>query len=80
MDVERACEWIDYIFTSVQNSIWLPQNSFDYFSIYYLQRRGMKQGQVIEFSNLFNELVKNKMNGQGNYEDLINKLRKTCEF
>ncbi|SUY47679.1 Fe-S oxidoreductase [Clostridium putrefaciens] len=80
MDVERACEWIDYIFTSVKNSNWLPQNSFDYFSIYYLQRRGMKKEQVIESSKLFNELVKNKMNRQGNYEELIGKLRKTCEF
>lgn len=61
MDSVTACNWIDKIFMNIKNSSWLPQNGFDYMSIYYLQRKGMSLNEVKEFVKLFDQLVKNKL-------------------
>jgi radical SAM PhpK family P-methyltransferase len=61
MDVTEACDHIDRMFFSVENSIWQPQAGFEFWSTFYLQRRGMKREQVRAFIRSFNAAVKDKL-------------------
>src|SRR5262249_42063260 len=49
MDYQTACDWIDQIFQRVDSSVWLPNQGFDDWSLYYLQRKGMTIEQIKTF-------------------------------
>jgi anaerobic magnesium-protoporphyrin IX monomethyl ester cyclase len=61
MDFKTACDLVDKLFLCVQNSIWLPQNGFELWSTYYLQRKGMSLSQIKQFLKLFNTAIKEKL-------------------
>jgi radical SAM PhpK family P-methyltransferase len=61
MDVKTACDLIDRIFLSVENSTWLPQNGFEQWSTFYLQRKGMGLDRIKAFLTCFNAAVKEKL-------------------
>ncbi len=61
MNVSEACEHIDRMFLSVENSIWQPQAGFEFWSTFYLQRKGMRREQVHAFMRSFNAAVKEKL-------------------
>jgi anaerobic magnesium-protoporphyrin IX monomethyl ester cyclase len=61
MDSETACDHIDRMLLSVRNSTWMPQNGFEQWSTFYLQRRGMSRQQVKSFIVAFNDGVKEKV-------------------
>lgn len=58
MDSEAACEVIDNIFLDVNASIWLPQFGFEFWSMFYLQRKGMQMQQIRRFLKAFNAIIR----------------------
>jgi anaerobic magnesium-protoporphyrin IX monomethyl ester cyclase len=78
MDLQTACENIDGIFLSMKNSIWLPQNGFELWSVFYLQRKGMALAQIKEYLIAFNDLIKEKLRNPDKKEPsptLLEKVR-----
>lgn len=61
MDYHRACDMIDKMFLSLENSTWLPQWGFELWSVFYLQRKGMTRAQVMQFVKSFNAAVREKL-------------------
>lgn len=61
MDARTASDIVDRFFFSVRNSIWLPQNGFELWSVYYLLRKGMTLDQIKKFLVAFNAGVKERM-------------------
>lgn len=61
MDCQTACDLIDKMFLGIEHSIWMPQNGFEQWSTFYLQRRGMSLEQVKSFITCFNDGVKEKL-------------------
>jgi anaerobic magnesium-protoporphyrin IX monomethyl ester cyclase len=83
MDVKTACDLIDRSFLTVKNSVWLPQNGFEMWSLFYLKRQGMQLDQIKTFLKCFNALVKQKMvYGDTSPADpaLLDSLMKSCRF
>jgi radical SAM PhpK family P-methyltransferase len=65
MDAATACDLIDKTFLSINNSVWLPQNGFELWSVYYLLRKGMALEQIKTFLRFFNGCVKEKLIYEG---------------
>jgi anaerobic magnesium-protoporphyrin IX monomethyl ester cyclase len=61
MDYQTACDLIDKMFVGIQRSVWLPQNGFEQWSTFYLQRKGMTMDQIKAFLGSFNACVKEKL-------------------
>ncbi len=80
MNFTQACDHIERIFLTVKNSIWLPQNSFEFFSLFYLQRKGMTPNQINQFLKIFNQLVATKLGKEDNITELYNQLQQVCQF
>jgi len=83
MDAKTACDWIDYLFLAVENSIWLPQHGFEQWSTFYLQRKGMTAIAIKRFLKYFNALVKEKLLYPGKREInpmLLKNLERSCQF
>jgi anaerobic magnesium-protoporphyrin IX monomethyl ester cyclase len=57
MDATHACAVIDDLFRNVRPSVWLPQNGFEMWSLFYLQRLGMTLGQIKDFLRAFNGVI-----------------------
>lgn len=68
MDSNTACELINTIFTTVQNSIWIPQYNFEFASIFNLLHRGMSIDQIKKFLNNFNDGIKEKLRNKNQQE------------
>ena len=80
MNYEQACEHIERIFKTIKHSIWLPQNSFEIFSLFYLQRKGMSLEQINQFLGYFNRLVAMKLGESDNREEILAGVRRACRF
>lgn len=83
MDARTACDLVDKFFFSVRNSIWLPQNGFELWSVYYLQRKGMRLDQIKNFLRCFNAGVKEKMihgGGKSISRELIDSIACCARF
>lgn len=61
MDYRTACDLVDWLFLSVERSHWLPQHSFEQWSTFYLQRKGLPLGDVKRFVGAFNRAVRQKL-------------------
>lgn len=61
MDSRGACDLIDEMFLSIGDSVWLPQNGFEQWSTFYLQRKGMAPERIRAFLKCFNAIVKDKL-------------------
>jgi radical SAM PhpK family P-methyltransferase len=61
MDAARAARIIDQWFLEPQASIWLPQQGFELWSVFYLQRLGMPLEQLKAFLRTFNDAVREKL-------------------
>lgn len=66
MNAQQAADYIDEIFCNVKKSLWLPQNNFDYPSLFILLDRGWKLERIKELITLFNEGVKYKIDNPNN--------------
>jgi len=83
MDSQIACDLIDKIFLSVENSSWLPQYGFEQWSTFYLQRRGMTRDQIKTFVKCFNAAVKEKVINPRKKEvshDVMESLKRSSQF
>lgn len=83
MDVKMACDLIDKVFLAVENSTWLPQNGFEQWSTFYLQRKGMSLDQIKTFLMCFNAAVKEKLIYPDTEEvnpSLLESLRTSSKF
>jgi radical SAM PhpK family P-methyltransferase len=83
MDSETACDYVDELFMNIQGSVWLPQNGFEQWSIFYLQRKGMPYQQVVEFLKVFNEIKKEQMrnpDSQDIPEGLLERIKAASKF
>lgn len=81
MDFHTACDWVDRLFLCVESSIWLPQNGFEQWSTFYLQRKGMSREQIKAFLRTFNALIKEKLvspPGRRNDPALVESLRRSA--
>jgi anaerobic magnesium-protoporphyrin IX monomethyl ester cyclase len=83
MSSQMACNYVDELFLNIQGSVWLPQNGFEQWSIFYLQRKGMSYQQIVEFLRAFNHIKKEQMrnpDSQDIPEGLLEKIRSSCKF
>jgi anaerobic magnesium-protoporphyrin IX monomethyl ester cyclase len=83
MDSQEACNYVDELFLKIQGSVWLPQNGFEQWSIFYLQRKGMSYQQVVEFLKAFNDIKKEQMrnpDSQNIPEGLLEKVKASSKF
>ncbi len=83
MDFHMACDLVDKLFLSIQNSIWLPQNGFEQWSTFYLQRKGMTMEQLKTFLKCFNAAIKEKLISPKKEEispELLESLKRSCQF
>jgi radical SAM PhpK family P-methyltransferase len=83
MDYQMACDLVDKMFISVQGSIWLPQNGFEQWSTFYLQRKGMTMEQIKTFLKCFNAVIKEKLIYPNKKEidpQLLESLKASCQF
>lgn len=83
MDAAMACDLIDQMFLSVTNSTWLPQNGFELWSVFYLQRKNMPLSQIKTYLSAFNAAVKEKLKNPANQEirpDLLEAIRTSSKF
>lgn len=83
MDSDTACELINSMFTSVRNSIWLPQSGFEQWSVFYLQRRGMSLPRIKNFLRSFNTIVADQIqSGESDHvrPELLAELKRNCQF
>ncbi len=60
MDSQRASELVDEMVQVIDRSVFLPQDGFGMWCIFYLQRHGMSRERVLEFLRLFGAEVKRK--------------------
>jgi anaerobic magnesium-protoporphyrin IX monomethyl ester cyclase len=61
MDQQMACDLIDRVFLAASGAIWLPQNGFEQWSTFYLQRRGFSKPRLNEFLRRWNEAVREQL-------------------
>ncbi len=83
MNSKQASEWIDKIFLSVKNSIWLAQYNFDFWIIPNLLGHGMSVEQFTEFVKMFDAFLREKFDGSMTETDkkaLMERLRESCMF
>ena len=85
MDVNTACDLIDRIFLAISedDSIWLPQFGFEFWSVFYLQRKGMSMGQIKTFLKCFNAVIKERLiypNREQINPLLLTALETSCRF
>jgi len=83
MDSTTSCDLIDRMFLSIKNSIWLPQNGFEQWSTFYMQRKGMRMQQIKAFLKCFNAAIREKLLFSEKREvspELVAALRQAAQF
>jgi radical SAM PhpK family P-methyltransferase len=83
MDYQTACDLVDKMFVAVEGTIWLPQNGFEQWSTFYLQRKGMSLEQIKTFLKCFNAVIKDDLIHPEKKEtnpQLLESLKTSCEF
>jgi anaerobic magnesium-protoporphyrin IX monomethyl ester cyclase len=63
MDAATACDLVDRVFLTIDESTFLPQYGFFQWSLFYLQRHGMSLDRLKNYLGAFNELVREKIVG-----------------
>jgi radical SAM PhpK family P-methyltransferase len=61
MDSREASAWVDQLFCTVGSSVWLPQQGFELWSVFYLQRHGMPLERIKSFLTAFNDAVRHRV-------------------
>jgi radical SAM PhpK family P-methyltransferase len=74
MDHKEACDIIENIYSSVRESVWIPQYNFDFDSIWHLKHRGMSINGIKKFLERFNLAVNNKLSNSSSSEVSYNAL------
>lgn len=75
MDCYEASDIVNFLFCNVSNSIWVPQEGFDLWSIYFLMGNGWKLEKIKSFLNCFNMCVSDEINsGKVSSKKLLDKV------
>jgi len=61
MDAKTAADWVDHIFLSVNDPVWLPQYSFNLQGIFHLIDKGIGLDDVKIFLRSFNNSIREKL-------------------
>lgn len=61
MDCTEAMDHVERMFLSVSSSVWLPQNDFELWSVFYLQRKGMSLARIKHVLRLINGAIRKKL-------------------
>lgn len=61
MDSREAADWIDRIFLSIDEPVWVPQYNFECDALFHLLHRGFSLEQIKKFISAFNRGVKEKI-------------------
>lgn len=83
MDHRTASDLVEELFLSVRGSTWLPRDSFEQWSTFYLQRHGMTIDRIKTFLKYFNAAVAQKLNAPNKREidpRLLQGMRRACRF
>lgn len=59
---------IDRLYEEIEESVFLPQEGFGIWCVFYLQRLGMERSQVLEYLKTFNQYVCKKRKSDGKHE------------
>lgn len=81
MDSQGACDWVDKIFQSIENPVWVPQYNFECESLFHLIHRGFSIEEVTHFLRSFNLGIKEKLVDPTRREigfDTVVQLKKAC--
>jgi hypothetical protein len=57
MDSLEAMDWIERMFLTIEDSVWLPQWSFDFWIIPYLMGKGVRLDDFRDFMRLAQRLM-----------------------
>jgi radical SAM PhpK family P-methyltransferase len=57
MNVFQAAKLVEKGFLSQQNSRWLPEDSFEFWSVFYLNRKGFSIRQIKDFAEKFRVII-----------------------
>jgi radical SAM PhpK family P-methyltransferase len=63
MDAATACDLVDHVFLTTDDSLFLPQYGFFQWSLFYLRALGMPLERIKNYLRYFNTLVRDKMEG-----------------
>jgi radical SAM PhpK family P-methyltransferase len=74
MNAHQAADLVDDMFRHVRGSVWLPQNGFEMWSLFYLERLGMTRAQVKDFLRTFNRAVAATIDDGAPGPDLLREL------
>lgn len=83
MDYKTACDLIDEKFFFIKNSTWLPQSGFEFWSAFYLQRKGMTMDGIKGFVRTFNKIVEEQLINPDKKDvepHMLELLRQYCDF
>ena len=78
MDSVKAAEWVEEIFSNVEESIWIPQYNFSFNIVWHLLLRGMSPEKVKRFLRSFRNGIKEKLINPSQREisfEVINRLK-----
>ncbi len=75
MTSAEACDIADDMFRNIKGSVWLPQNGFEMWSLFYLQRIGMTLDQIKDYLRTFNAGVVESMAGRRPGADWLSAMR-----
>jgi radical SAM PhpK family P-methyltransferase len=83
MAAGQALDWIERMFVGVEGSTWLPEDGFELWSVFYLQRHGMTRDGVIRFARAFNTAVAEGVispDSTAPSAQALDALRRCCRF
>jgi anaerobic magnesium-protoporphyrin IX monomethyl ester cyclase len=83
MHADQAADIVEDLFCNVAGSTWLPQNGFEFWSVFYLQRRGMSLDQVKGVMRAFNAAVAENVGRESVRDisaDAVDRLKKAYRF
>jgi anaerobic magnesium-protoporphyrin IX monomethyl ester cyclase len=61
LDFRAASGHVEEMFLSISNSLWLPQQGFEVWSLFYLQRKGFSLAQIKGFVGAFNDAIRERL-------------------
>ena len=81
MDAKQACDWIDHIFLSIDQPVWIPQYNFEFDGFFHLLERGFSIEEVRDFLISFNQGIRERIMNPCRREislEAVMKIKNAC--
>lgn len=62
------------LFMDIKNSIWMPQNGFEFWSFFYLLRKGLNFQELKDILKAFNGIKRKQIKGNNEYQKEMEKF------